>query len=198
MGLVLMTLVGYLVGSIPSGLLVSKLSRGIDLRQYGSGSTGATNTLRILGLRASAVVLGGDLLKGFLVVLLARYSLGSTSAEVLAALAAILGHNWPIFARFKGGRGVATGLGGLFAMLPWVGLACVAVFLAAIALFRYASLGSLMGVLTALLLTAVLVLWGQNPAEYLLYGLLGAPLIVFQHRENIARLLSGKESRLWG
>lgn len=185
----------YLIGSIPSGLILGKL-RGVDVREYGSGKIGTANVLRTLGTRAAAVALVADMLKGVIAVLLAKYVLGSPGGEMAAGFAAIAGHNWSVFIRFRGGRGVATSVGGLFVMAPVVAASGFAIFVIIAAVSRYVSLGSMLGGLSALAIMAAFVALDEAPAEHLIYVGVAAALIVVQHRDNIARLLSGSESRL--
>ncbi len=185
----------YLIGSIPSGLVLGKL-RGVDLRQYGSGKTGSANVLRTLGPRYAAVALIADMLKGVIAVVLAKCVLGTPAGEMAAGFAAIAGHNWSVFIRFQGGRGVATSVGGLFVMAPVVAASGFAIFAIVAAVSRYVSLGSMMGGLSALAMIAAFVALDKAPVQYLIYVAVAAALIVVQHRDNIARLLSGSESKL--
>ncbi len=185
----------YLIGSIPCGLVLGKL-RGVDLRQYGSGKTGSANVLRTLGPRYAAVALIADMLKGVIAVVLATYILGTPVGEMAAGFAAIAGHNWSVFIRFQGGRGVATSVGGLFVMAPVVAASGFAIFAIVAAVSRYVSLGSMMGGLSALAMIAAYVALDKAPVQYLIYVAVAAALIVLQHRDNIARLLSGSESKL--
>lgn len=202
-------IVGYLVGSIPSGVLLSKLFSKVDVREYGSGKIGATNVLRTAGKKAAAIVLLLDLLKGALAVIFAGlivgrnylvigddFGLGLLVAQVLAALASIVGHNWSIFLGFKGGRGVATFFGGLVALCPVAAIFGSEVFIIGAGLTRFASLGSIAGVVGTYSILIPLTIFNGFPLEYLIYTLIGTVLIVVMHRENITRLLSGKERRL--
>jgi len=188
----------YLIGSIPSGLIIGKLRR-VDIREYGSGNIGTTNVLRTLGARYGALVLIADVFKGVIAVLLARYIIGSPMSEMAAGFAAVAGHDWSLFLKFKGGRGVATSLGGILPMAMWAPLAAVAgvvIFIALIALTRYVSLASIMGSLSAVVAMAVFMGIDRVPWEYLVYIVVVVALIIFQHRDNISRLLSGTESKL--
>ena len=185
----------YLIGSIPCGLILGKL-RGVDVREYGSGKTGTTNVLRTIGKKAAAVALVCDLLKGVIAIILARYVLGSPVGEMAAGFAAVAGHDWSIFIKFKGGRGVTTSLGGLLVMVPLAGVGSIAVFVLVIALSRYASLGSIVGALAGVAIMVALTALDQAPWEYLVYTGVVVALIVFQHRDNIGRLLSGSENKL--
>ena len=188
----------YLIGSIPSGLIIGKLRR-VDIREYGSGNIGTTNVLRTLGARYGALVLIADVFKAVIAVLLARYIIGSPMSEMTAGFAAVAGHDWSLFLKFKGGRGVATSLGGILPMAMWAPLAAVAgvvIFIALIALTRYVSLASIMGSLSAVVAMAVFMGMDRVPWEYLVYIVVVVALIIFQHRDNISRLLSGTESKL--
>jgi glycerol-3-phosphate acyltransferase PlsY len=188
----------YLIGSIPSGLVIGKL-KGIDVREYGSGNIGTTNVLRTLGARYGALVLIADVFKGVIAVLIARYIIGSPMSEMAAGFAAVAGHDWSVFLKFKGGRGVATSLGGILPMAMWAPLAAVAgvvIFIALSALTRYVSLASITGSLSAVVAMAVFMGMDRVPWEYLVYIVVVVALIIFQHRDNISRLLSGTESKL--
>lgn len=193
---VLLLLFSYLVGAIPFGYIVGKLTLGIDVRDFGSGVIGATNTLRTLGLWPTVLVLAGDVIKGAAMVLLARFLAESRWLEVGAALAAIVGHNWPVYIGFRGGRGVNTSVGASLVIAPWVAVISTGIGLAAIAISRYVSLGSMVGAVMGFLIMLPLYLLGQQPAEYLVYSLAMASLILFRHRDNISRLLAGTERRL--
>ncbi len=208
---VAVVIIGYLLGSIPFGVLIGRRAAGVDIRQYGSGRMGTANVLRTAGKRAAVLAACLDILKGALAVvfaglivgesylLIGDYALGMLAAQVLAGLAAIVGHIWPVFLRFKGGRGVATFFGGLIALWP-VGLMAAAfggvVLISAVALTRYASLGSISGAVGTCAILVLLTMMNGFPIEYLAYTSIGAVLIIVMHRDNIARLISGKERKL--
>ena len=208
---VIVVIIGYLLGSIPFGVLIGRRAAGVDIRQYGSGRMGTTNVLRTAGKKAAVLAACLDILKGALAVVFAGlivgesyllvgdYALGMLAAQVLAGLAAIVGHIWPVFLRFKGGRGVATFFGGLIALWP-VGLMAAAfggvVLISAVALTRYASLGSISGAVGTCAILVLLTMMNGFPIEYLAYTSIGAVLIIVMHRDNIARLISGKERKL--
>ncbi len=203
-------IIGYLLGSIPFGLLIAKLVTNKDVRQTGSGKTGATNVLRTAGKAAALLVLILDLLKGVLAVLSAwlifYWAYPSADASLatetlpglraLAALAAIFGHNWPVFVRFRGGRGVATFFGGLLVLNPLVGVSAGLLLFAIAGFTRYASLASISGLVASCLILLVLTVMKLTPTAYLIYAILGAILIIIMHRGNIKRLLAGKERKL--
>ena len=191
----------YLMGALPWGYLVLLLRRGIDIREYGSGRTGMSNALRTAGLKLAGLVLLLDLVKGVGAVLLARVLIGDPISEVVAGLVALAGHNWPVFLGFRGGRGIAPGLGGMAVISPLAAACGVVVFLPTCLLTRYLSLGSILGVVSAVAVLLTLVLIEFNPLGfssylYLIYGLLGGAVIIWQHRDNIQRLLNGTERRI--
>jgi len=206
--LVAVVVLGYLLGSIPFGLLVAKRWAKVDIRQYGSGKIGMTNVLRAAGKKAAAMVLALDLLKGVLAVVFAGlivgggygevggFGLGVLFAEVLAALAAIVGHNWSVFLKFKGGRGVVTFFGGLIALCPPAAIFGAEVFVIGAGVTRYASLASITAAVATYTILIPLVIMNRFPIEYLAYTLIGTILIFIMHRDNIIRLLSGKERKL--
>ena len=194
---VVLMLIAYLAGSIPVGLLVARLSGGVDPRTIGSGRTGGTNALRALGRGRAAVVVAGDLLKGMLPVLLARYVTGGDPlVEVLCGASAVAGAIWSVFAGFRSGRGVATGVGTMLVIQPIAVLLATPVFIGVIVLTRYVSLGSLLGsaaMFPAMLL--VLLVVPETPLPYVIYSAVGAALIWLAHADNIDRLLHGTERK---
>ncbi|MBI3328166.1 MAG: glycerol-3-phosphate 1-O-acyltransferase PlsY [Nitrospinae bacterium] len=186
---VLLLAVGYGLGSIPTGVLIARWRKGVDIRQYGSGSIGMTNVLRIAGTWAAALTLAGDLAKGLIPVLLARTWLTSPWEIGLVGLAAIFGHMYPLLAGFHGGKGVATTLGVFIPLLPFPLVMAFLVWVMCVGLRRQVSVGSLAAAAT---LPSAALLW-QAPLAYSLCGLLAAALIWYRHRENIQRLLAGVE-----
>jgi glycerol-3-phosphate acyltransferase PlsY len=190
---VVAVLAAYLVGAVPIGWLVARAFGAGDIRRRGSGNIGATNVLRTLGRLPAIVTLLGDVLKGYLAVLLGS-ALGGEQPVVsaAAAVAAVAGNCWSVFLGFRGGKGVATGLGALLRLVPWATLAAVPVFVAIVASFRYVSLGSL---LAAACVPLGALLLGY-PRASVLAALGVAAIIVGRHHANIARLRAGTESRL--
>ena len=189
-------LLGYLLGSLPSGFLAGKWCKGIDLRTIGSGSTGATNVLRNVGKKPALVVFLVDVAKGAAAVLLASALTQSNPLndwiQVLAGLAALAGHIWPVWLGFKGGKAVATGLG-LFLGLAWpVGLACFGVFMAVFSLSRIVSLASVVAAVSLPLLMAA----GSDSNADLVVALVAMLLVLWRHRSNIQRLINGTEPRV--
>jgi acyl phosphate:glycerol-3-phosphate acyltransferase len=191
----------YLIGSIPTALIISKSFFGVDIREYGSGNMGATNTFRVLGAKFGTIVMIGDMLKGILAValynLLPYYltnELDRTNLMIGLGLAAVAGHIYPIWAQFRGGKGVATLFGMLLAIQPVVAASCVGVFLLVLFLTRYVSLSSIL----AGVALPICVLWIYNEKEvfYRVFAVAVAALIVLTHQKNISRLLKGNENRV--
>lgn len=182
----------YLVGSIPFGVIVGRTFFGVDPRNVGSGNIGAANALRALGKTGAALVLAGDAVKGIVPTLVAHYTFGDRPAIIAAAgLATVIGHNWSIFLRFGGGKGVATGLGVLVVLsLPAAGI-FGGVWTICLVLTRYASLSSMIA--NAAVPLALLSL--RAPLAYVIYGVIAFVLVIWRHEQNIRRLLAGTEPR---
>ena len=199
-------LIGYFLGCFPTGYMVGKL-RGVDIRKHGSGNTGATNTLRTLGWKAAVITFLGDCGKTILAIVLANILFKNsgydiTVIELYAGLGAVLGHNFPFYFKFKGGKGIACTAGVAFALFPAAVPVCLTVFVLCIALSKYVSLGS---ILMAILLVIQIFVFNH-------YGILGVPeasvyefdilvlilgtLAIFQHRANIVRLCKGTENKV--
>jgi glycerol-3-phosphate acyltransferase PlsY len=193
-------LVGYLLGSIPFGVLISKRSTGTDITQAGSGKTGTTNVLRTAGKKAAALALVLDIAKGAVSVIIGGLLIRDSypSAQALAAVAVLVGHSWSIFLKFKGGRGVASFLGTLLPMCWPVAIISGLIMIFVALISKYMSLGSITGAIFAfiiLILFYVLSI-GSVEYEYLIYALIGAIFIIVMHRDNISRLVNGTERRL--
>ena len=186
----------YLLGSVPWGYLLLRWRLGVDIREYGSGRTGMSNVLRTGGGKAAGLVLALDVAKGVLVVMLARVVIGEPAAEVAAGLSALVGHNWPVFLQFRGGRGILTGLGGLSIMAPIAGAAAILAFLSITFFSRYVSLGNIIGVIIGGFTLLGLGLVGIYSSTYILYVLFGGAIIIWQHRDNIKRIRQGNERQL--
>ncbi len=210
---VAVVIIAYLLGSIPFGLIIGKLKKGVDIREQGSGKTGATNLMRVAGTKLGLLALVLDVVKATGAVLLAALivdrgagslAIGSASvywqhiAQAAGGLAAVAGHNWPIFARFRGGRGVTAYFGTLFAIFPPAGIFGAEVLAIAALRTRHMSLGSLLGALAAwCLMLPLAIIYHLLPPIYLVYGFVVIALIAYQHRDNMKRLRQGTERRLW-
>ena len=190
--LILLPLGGYLLGSVSSAVLVSKLMGLPDPRQSGSGNPGATNVLRLGNKPAAALTLLGDVLKGVLPVLFAKYLNADTTGIALAGLGAFLGHLFPVFFGFAGGKGVATSLGIFLALNPLIAGSQVAVWALMALVFRYSSLAALVTALA----TPILLFWQMDDPVLTGFGIILAALLIFRHRANIVRLVQGNESKI--
>lgn len=197
----ILILCAYLIGSLPTALIISRKVFGIDIREYGSGNMGATNTFRVLGSRYGTIVMIIDILKGVIASSLYEFlpyyggnELDRTNFIIGLGMAAVIGHIFPIFAGFRGGKGVATLFGMVLALQPVVALSCVGVFLFVLYLTRWVSLSSILGAL--MLPVCVLWIWNENEMLYRIFTLLVAILVIFTHQKNIGRILRGVESRI--
>lgn len=183
----------YLAGAIPFGLLFTKLFSGVDVRSVGSGNIGATNVLRAAGSKAAAITLLADCLKGLLPALAVRLWLQDDVLAAVAGGAAVLGHTFPVYLRFKGGKGVATGFGVILAVTPLFGLVCLLIWLGAARAWRYSSLAALVS-----FFSYPVLVFGSSPESRPLgvLSLFLAGMIYVRHRENIKRLLAGTEPKI--
>lgn len=197
---VLAIVIGYVLGAIPFGLLIGRLTKGVDLREYGSHRTGATNALRTLGAKAAGGVFALDVAKGVSAVLVTRFLFGADPAVEWAAaaagFAAIVGHNWSAFIGFTGGRGVATSAGALGAMSPLTIFILVPIVFGIMWRTRYVSLGSVAGGLLAPIITAALLAAGLATLPALAYAAASGLLVTAAHADNIGRLRAGTERRI--
>jgi glycerol-3-phosphate acyltransferase PlsY len=182
----------YLIGAIPVGYVVARLGGGVDIRAAGSGNIGATNVLRTLGKGPAIATLLGDIVKGFAAVSVARAADPSPAWAAAGAVLAIVGNCWPVFLRFRGGKGVATGFGAFLALAPWATAPAALVWVLVVATVRYVSLGSVMAVLCLPLGVAAL----GYPRAFAAAAVATAIIIIYRHRENVARLFKGSEPRL--
>ncbi|WAC08303.1 MAG: glycerol-3-phosphate 1-O-acyltransferase PlsY [Thermodesulfobacteriota bacterium] len=191
-----LVLVSYLIGSIPTGLLLGRAFAKIDIREHGSHNIGATNVYRSAGKMLGILTLLGDTLKGFLPVYLVYTTTGSETWASLSALATFLGHLYPVYLKFSGGKGVATGLGVFLFLAPQTLIFCLGIFCIVLALFRYVSLSSI----SAALALPLLMIFSPHPYPWLYSATAAflAIMIIFRHQENIKRLIKGEEHKIGG
>lgn len=198
MNIALLVVLAYLIGSLPTAVLVSKYLYGIDIREHGSGNAGATNTFRILGAKAGVGVMLVDMLKGFFAVKLVYFSHLTAepyvNLEVFLGLAAVVGHIFPIWADFRGGKGIATLFGMILAIQPLVAVSLVAVFVFMLFITRYVSLSSISASIAFPLL--ILFIFREPELSYRLFAIATACLVVLTHYKNIGRLIHGNESKV--
>ncbi len=203
----------YLIGSIPTSIIVSKIAKGIDIREHGSGNAGGTNVMRVLGWKHGVFVIILDALKGVLaVVIVARLHYGSmpfqnltpfddfTLVQIIAGISAVIGHIWTVFAGFRGGKGIATALGMLLMIITTDMLIAVGVFVLTVTISRYVSLGSILAAiavpLTLIVRENIFNVDIQGYHTLLPFVIAVALLVVFTHRKNVVRLLNGNENKL--
>ena len=190
MEIILVCILAYLLGSIPFGVVLAKLKR-VDLREHGSGNIGATNVSRTLGKTAGILTLIGDGGKGYLAVWIAEQLLVDQWAVAVAGLMAFLGHVFSVFLKFKGGKGVATGLGVFLYLMPWAGLSSIGVFTAILILTRYVSVSSILAAMSI----PWLGYYFNAPGPFIYVAAAAGIVTAFRHRENIQRLVDGTESK---
>jgi glycerol-3-phosphate acyltransferase PlsY len=188
---ILTAVIGYLIGNFASSYLIGKITKNIDIREHGSGNAGATNTFRVLGVKAGILVFIFDVLKGVLATLIGLWLTGDKLGAVLSGGMAVIGHNWPVLLKFKGGKGIASSFGLILTMFPTIGLILFVIAVALIAATKYVSLGSISA---AILFPILLVVFSQPPA-IILVGTVLALIALYRHRENINRLIKGKENK---
>lgn len=197
---ILLVLFAYLLGSIPSAVWVSKRFYGIDIREHGSGNAGATNTFRVLGKNAGVIVMIADMLKGFIAVKLSILSTYTWTSEpfvnlqVILGIAAVLGHIFPVWAGFRGGKGIATLFGMILGIQPLVAVSLVGVFMLMLLVTRYVSLSSISASIAFPLL--ILFIFREPELSYKIFAIGTAALVVLTHHKNITRLLTGSESKV--
>jgi acyl phosphate:glycerol-3-phosphate acyltransferase len=206
-------ILSYLVGSIPTGIIITKAVKGIDIRNYGSGNAGGTNVMRVLGWKHGMLVILLDALKGVIaVVLIARLHYGNipfenvtpfddfTLVQIIAGVAAVVGHIWTVFASFRGGKGIATALGMLLIIITIDMLIAIGVFILVVTISRYVSLGSLLAAisvpLTLIIRENVFDVHIQGYNTLLPFVIFVSLLVIYTHRKNVVRILSGSENKL--
>ena len=196
----MLIVLAYLLGSIPTSIWVSKAVFGIDIRQFGSGNAGATNTFRVLGSKWGAFVMTADISKGLiatsLYIFLPFYldnELARTNFMIVLGMAAVIGHIFPIWADFRGGKGVATILGMALAIQPIVALICIIVFLITLFTTRFVSLSSILAGVVFMIL--ILFIYNEKETSYRIFAIIVALMVVITHQKNIGRLINGKENK---
>lgn len=197
----LLIVLAYLIGSVPTAVWISRSVFGIDIRDYGSGNAGATNTFRVLGSKWGTIVMVVDILKGaaatslyVFLPYLAHNELHRTNMMIGLGLAAVIGHIYPIWAGFKGGKGVATLLGMAVAIQPLVAVCCIGVFLLVLYLTRFVSLSSILAGVSFMVF--ILFIFNEKETLYRIFAVLVALMVVLTHQKNIGRILRGTESKV--
>lgn len=193
---IIIAIMAYLLGNVSTSYIIAKRIAGVDIRTQGSGNAGSTNVLRTLGKKAGALTFIGDLIKGMLAVFVAKLianiaDVDTLIAGYLAVVFVVCGHNWPALLGFRGGKGVATSLGAMIAMNPVIALSCFAVFIIIVAITKYVSLGSVLGIA----LSPIVMIFLKNTEGFLVCLFLTIS-VAYTHRENIKRLLNGTERKI--
>ncbi len=198
---VVIILLAYLIGSFPTALVVSRYFFNVDIREYGSGNSGATNTFRVLGKKYGTVVMVADVLKGLIAVKLVYllpfyydHDLARTTLQIGLGLSAVIGHIYPVWADFRGGKGVATLFGLVLGISPLSALSCSGVFLLVLYLTRFVSLSSILA--SAAFPVFILVIFNVHNHPYRIFAVGVALLVILTHQKNISRLLKGNESKV--
>ncbi len=189
-------IISYCIGSISTSYIIAKRMMGVDIRTQGSGNAGSTNVLRTLGKKAGIMTFAGDLLKGVIAVFIAKFiayfaHMDASNVAYIAVVAVVIGHNWPVFLGFRGGKGVATSLGAMIAVNPIIALSCFAFFILIVYVTKYVSLGSVLSICTS----PIIMLCIGN-YKGLAVTLFLSISVIFKHRENIKRLLNGTERKI--
>lgn len=207
LALAISLVISYFLGSLPFGYIIGRLTKGVDVRLYGSGKTGATNVLRTVGVKAAVLSFILDIGKAagavFITGLLMQKASGSSDSSPLfnifrsaSGMAAITGHNWPVFLKFKGGRGVVPTMGAFLVLAPLATLGAAIFAFSIIAIWRFVSLGSILGAASLAFIIALLNIAQILPLEILIFSIICAALIIVQHKDNISRLMNGTERKL--
>jgi len=182
----------YLIGSVPFGLITAKAMGAGDIRKMGSGNIGATNVLRSAGKFGGAITLLLDVLKGFIPLVVAKSWWGIGNWTLLMGFLAIVGHNYPIYLKFKGGKGVATSFGVLIALWPDIGLIILGLWIASVIIWRYSSLAALI----SFAVLPIIIILGEGSLHYFIFSIIVSIMIFYRHKDNIKRLLRGEENKV--
>jgi len=189
-------LIGYLLGCFQTAYIVGKMIRKIDIRKFGSGNSGTTNAIRVLGWKLGAVTFFTDIIKAIIAVILVRIIFGDLVYAYYAGIGVILGHVWPVFLKFKGGKGIASSIGVMLALEPILGLIMMVIMALAVILSKYVSLGSILMVIAIPIYILIFRLSGTDGTEIVIVGSLITVITLYKHLPNIKRLLSGKETKI--
>lgn len=189
--IIIVSVLSYIMGNISASYLISKYAAGIDIRKYGSGNAGATNVLRTLGKKAGVAAFLGDALKGVIAVVLGRLIAGE-DGQIFAGLFVVIGHNWPIFLNFKGGKGIATTIGVMTAINPYIVAAIIPIGIVIIIITKYVSLASILG----MIIFPIIMLFTHQNIKLVLFSFILSIMALYRHSNNIKKLMEGTESKL--
>lgn len=189
---IIVILCSYIIGSIPSGLILGKAFWNVDLREHGSKNIGATNAWRTLGKLPGFIVFVADLLKGIIGVYLGMLLVGTSTAMIIGGIVAIIGHSLSLFLKFKGGKGVATGLGVIIMLMPTVSAIVFIIWLVIVMISKYVSLASIIAAICVPIFAFILGM----PFEFVAFGVVAALFVIYRHKSNIGRLMNGTENKI--
>ena len=189
--IIIVSVLSYIIGNISASYLIAKYAAGIDIRKYGSGNAGATNVLRTLGKKAGVAAFLGDALKGVIAVVLGRLIAGE-DGQIFAGLFVVIGHNWPVFLNFKGGKGIATTIGVMTAINPYIVAAIIPIGIVVIIITKYVSLASIMG----MIIFPIIMLFTHQNIKLVLFSFILSIMALYRHSTNIKKLMEGTESKL--
>lgn len=189
--IIIVSVLSYIIGNMETSYIIAKNAAGIDIRKYGSGNAGATNVLRTLGKKAGIAAFLGDALKGVLAVILGRLIAGE-DGQIFAGLFVVIGHNWPVFLNFKGGKGIATTIGVMTAINPYIVAAIVPIGIVIIIITKYISLASISG----MIIFPIVMLFTHQNIKLVLFSFILSIMALYRHRTNIKKLMEGTESKL--
>lgn len=189
--IIIVSVLSYIIGNISASYLIAKYAAGIDIRKYGSGNAGATNVLRTLGKKAGVAAFLGDALKGVFAVVLGRLIAGE-DGQIFAGLFVVIGHNWPVFLNFKGGKGIATTIGVMTAINPYIVAAIIPIGIVVIIITKYVSLASIMG----MIIFPIIMLFTHQNIKLVLFSFILSIMALYRHSTNIKKLMEGTESKL--
>ncbi len=192
--MILLAAGAYLLGSVPFGVIFSRWLEGIDPQEHGSRNIGFTNVLRVAGWGPGLLTLIGDMGKGYLSVAVAQKAIGDERVMMMAGLASVLGHNYPLFLKLKGGKGVATGFGVLLGLMPMIGIITLILWGSVVGVWRFSSLGAIV----CFILLPIIVLLFQREISYVIFAVVLSLMILIRHRSNIVRLRQGVEPKIGG
>ena len=194
---ILIIIVSYLIGNFQTSYILGKMIKKTDIRQFGSGNAGTTNALRVYGKKFATATLLLDAIKGSIAVIIGRHILGDTGA-MIAGFGVVAGHNWPVFLKFKGGKGIATTIGVALVLLPIQGIICIIIGISIIAKTKYVSLGTMSAVVIWPIVYTIINLLTNKPLDshFLTLTIVLAIMAIYKHKSNISRLLRGEESKL--
>ncbi len=191
MSIMIISIISYFLGNISASYLIAKYKGGIDIRKHGSGNAGATNVLRTLGAKAGLLAFAGDALKGILAVILGKL-IGGEDGQIAAGIFVVIGHNWPILLGFKGGKGIATTIGVMIAINPYIVAAIVPIGLIIIFITKYVSLASILG----MAIFPITMLMNKQPVKLVLFSFLLSAMAIYRHKSNIKKLIGGTEAKI--